>query len=206
MTLSNLAAATFCVVVFAFHIVSIVIVMARVRRANRSLLTDAGVSIMRPVCGVENFSEQTLRSAFHLDYRRYEILFCVAKASDPVVPIVMRPIEDYPQIPARLLVGNVRISSNPKLNNVIKGWEAASHAWIVMADSNVLMPPDYLQRLLATWRADTGVVSSPAIGCRPDGTWAELECAFMNTLSGALAMFCRRHWTRFCAGQDHALP
>jgi ceramide glucosyltransferase len=181
MTLSILAAAAFCVIVLALHFVSIVIVVRRVRRASRNLLTDAGVSIVRPVCGMENFSEQTLRSAFHLDYPRYEILFCVAKANDPVVPIVTRLIEAYPQIPARLLVGNDRISSNPKLNNVVKGWEAASHAWIVMADSNVLMPPDYLRRLLATWRADTGVVSSPAIGCRPDGVWAELECAFMNT-------------------------
>jgi ceramide glucosyltransferase len=181
MTLSILASAAFCVVAFAFHVGSIAIVMARVRRAGRNLPTDVGVSIIRPVCGVENFSEQTLRSAFHLDYPRYEILFCVAKASDPVVPIVSRLIEAYSRIPARLLVGNDRVSSNPKLNNAVKGWEAASHAWIVMADSNVLMPPDYLQRLLATWRADTGVVSSPAIGCRPDGIWAELECAFMNT-------------------------
>jgi len=50
-----------------------------------------------------------------------------------------------------------------------------------MADSNVLMPADYLHRLLGTWRRDTGLVSSPAVGCRPDGGWAELECAFLNT-------------------------
>ena len=29
--------------------------------------------------------------------------------------------------------------------------------------------------------ADTGVVSSPPAGCRPQGFWAELECAFLNT-------------------------
>ena len=50
-----------------------------------------------------------------------------------------------------------------------------------MADSNVLMPPDYLHRLLESWQPDTGLVSSPAIGCAPGNVWAELECAFLNT-------------------------
>ncbi len=62
-----------------------------------------------------------------------------------------------------------------------RGGRPPRHVWVVMADSNVLLPSDYLHRLFATWRADTGLVSSPAIGCRPDGLWAELECAFLNT-------------------------
>jgi ceramide glucosyltransferase len=80
-----------------------------------------------------------------------------------------------------LLIGSHAISENPKLNNVCKGWRAAAYDWIVMADSNVLMPRDYVERMLAAWRADTGLVSSPPVGCRPDGFWAELECAFLNT-------------------------
>jgi len=140
-----------------------------------------GVSIVRPVCGIDNYVEETLHSAFQLDYARYEIVFCVAHTNDPVVPIVKRLIADHPHVPARLLVGNESIGGNPKLNNVYKGWRAAAHDWIVMADSNVLMPHDYLQRLLSAWRADTGVVASPPVGGRPDGFWAELECAFLNT-------------------------
>src|SRR5262249_51750257 len=106
----------------------------------------------------------------------YEILFCVAQPADPVLPLVRRLIELNPDVPARLLIGNERVSANPKLNNVVKGWLAASHPWIVMADSNVLMPPDYMRRMLTTWRADTGLVSSPAVGCAPANIWAELEC------------------------------
>ena len=40
---------------------------------------------------------------------------------------------------------------------------------------------DYIGRLFASWRADTGLVASPPIGCRPQGLWAEIECAFLNT-------------------------
>jgi ceramide glucosyltransferase len=50
-----------------------------------------------------------------------------------------------------------------------------------MVDSNVLMPRDYVQRLLAAWRPRTGVLCSPPIGHLPTGFWAELECAFLNT-------------------------
>ena len=88
---------------------------------------------------------------------------------------------ENPDARAELLIGDDRASMNPKLNNVLKGWHAASHDWIIIADSNVLMPGDYIQRLFASWRADTGLVASPPIGCRPDGMWAEIECAFLNT-------------------------
>ena len=86
-----------------------------------------------------------------------------------------------PRIPARLLIGDDRVSANPKLNNVVKGWRAARHKWIIIADSNVLMPKDYIFRLLARWREDTGIVCSPPIGSDPKNFAAELECAFLNT-------------------------
>jgi ceramide glucosyltransferase len=150
-------------------------------RATGTAADVAGVSVVRPVCGLENHIEDTLGSAFELDYPRYEIIFCAATANDAAVPLVKRLIEAYPHVPARLLIGNDAISENPKLNNVCKGWRAATYDWVVMADSNVLTPPDYIERLLAAWRPDTGLVSSPPVGCRPQGFWAELECAFLNT-------------------------
>jgi ceramide glucosyltransferase len=153
----------------------------RARLCTSAASDIAGVSLVRPVCGMENHIEETLRSAFHLDYPRYEIIFCAASANDATAPLVRRLIAAHPHVPARLLIGNETLSDNPKLNNVCKGWRAAAYDWIVMADSNVLMPRDYIERMLAAWRADTGVVSSPPAGCRPQGFWAELECAFLNT-------------------------
>jgi ceramide glucosyltransferase len=138
------------------------------------------VTIIRPVCGMDAYEELTLRSTFELAYPDYEVLFCCASADDPVVHLVRRLMAEHPTVEARLLIGNERGSQNPKLNNIAKGWRAASNEWIVIADSNVLMPPDYLQRLLACWRDDTGLVSAPPIGSHPDGIWAELECAYLN--------------------------
>ncbi|TIT89832.1 MAG: ceramide glucosyltransferase, partial [Mesorhizobium sp.] len=87
-------------------------------------------------------SEETLDRAFSLDWPRYELIFCVAGAEDPVVKLINAAIARFPKVPARLLVGDDRISANPKLNNCVKGWQAARHDWEILADSNVLMPKD----------------------------------------------------------------
>jgi ceramide glucosyltransferase len=174
----------FCGLAFAVHLGSIAISIMRCRAPARELPPpkDAPpVTIIRPVCGIDNFVETTLRSTFALDYPNYEILFCAASARDPVVALVNDLIAEHPGVPAQLLAGDECISANPKLNNVLKGWRAAANDRIVMADSNVLMPRDYIQRLLATWRPDTGLVSAPPIGSHPRGFWAQIECAFLNT-------------------------
>jgi ceramide glucosyltransferase len=183
MTMLILSAGAVCAIAILVHLASILAVIGRVRRPNEPALKDdtGGISILRPVCGPENFAEETLASTFRLDYPRYEILFCVAHAGDEVVPLVRRLIAAHPDVPARLLIGNDPVSINPKLNNLVKGWAAAKYPWIVMADSNVLMPRDYLMRLLRTWRTDAGLVSSPAVGCAPVNFWAQIECDFLNT-------------------------
>ncbi|ACP22903.1 putative ceramide glucosyltransferase (plasmid) [Sinorhizobium fredii NGR234] len=138
------------------------------------------VSVVIPLCGVEVFSRETLDSAFCLDWPDYEVIFCVADAKDPVIPLIEGVRARHPAIAATILVGDDPISANPKLNNCVKGWNAASHEWVVLADSNVLMPTDYLIRLMAAWRSDTGLVCSTPLGSCPSGFWAEVECAFLN--------------------------
>ena len=79
----------FCAVAFAAHIISVVAVVLRCRRRGDSPAGDgAAVSILRPVCGLENFIEETLRSTFELDHPRYEVVFCVADGEDTVIPLV----------------------------------------------------------------------------------------------------------------------
>ncbi|MGC1776358.1 MAG: ceramide glucosyltransferase [Xanthobacteraceae bacterium] len=184
MTAPILAAAIFCIALTVVQLMSIAIAIGRFRASRpREPLSKSypPVSLVRPLCGIDNYAADTLSSTFALDYPHYEILFCVASAKDAAVPLVKTLMAENPTHAARLLVGDDPVSANPKLNNVIKGWHAARHSWIVIADSNVLMPTDYIQRLFASWRADTGLVASPPIGCRPDGIWAEVECAFLNT-------------------------
>lgn len=155
----------------------------RARKAPGGLASSysAGVSILRPVHGLEETDKAALESTFRLDHTRYEVIFCAESEGDPAIAFCRDLMQRHPAVPARMLVGKTLHTSNPKLNNVEKGWRDARYQWVVMADCNVLMPPDYIQRLLQSWRSDTGVVCSPPIGAAPQGIWAELECAFLNT-------------------------
>ena len=184
MTIGALAAGI-CATSAGMHGLSVALAARRCRRRSGPPMPppkDApSVTIVQPLCGVETFSRETLRSIFTLDYPSYEIIFCLASGDDAIAPLVRGAIAANPDRPARLLIGDDRISANPKLNNVVKGWKAARYDWVIIADSNVLMPVDYIQRLLARWRSDSGIVCAPPIGSRPESFAAEIECAFLNT-------------------------
>lgn len=164
------------------QVVSIALAFAHLNRPRaRSTAAPVPITLIRPVCGRDPKDEATLGSSFTQDYPDYDLIFCVADAADPVVPLVHDLIAAHPHVPARLLVGDDRISANPKLNNVMKGWAAARSDWIVMADSNLLLPRDYLTQLWAEFRPGVGMVSSPAVGTEPETAAAHLECAYLNT-------------------------
>jgi ceramide glucosyltransferase len=172
------------IVIFTLQLASVLGAAWRCRARPRTLAVPnpaPAVSIVRPLCGIEGFSQETLRSTFGLDYPDYEIIFCVQRGNDPIVPLVERVMAEHPYAPARLLIGDDLIGSNPKLNNCVKGWNAARHDWIILADSNVLLPKDYIQTLLKRWDEKTGLVISMPIGSRPQGFWAEVECSILNT-------------------------
>lgn len=168
----------------AANLLCLAVAFVRLRRKqapSRLQKLAPPVTIVRPVCGIETFSRETLTSGLELDYPQYETIFCVADGHDPIVPLIEELIATYGADRVRLIVGDVAVSANPKLNNCVKGWDAARHDWVILADSNVLMPKDYVQRLMASWREDTGLVCSTPAGSRPACFGAEVECAFLNT-------------------------
>ena len=169
----------------ALNLVSMFLAGRRWRRAVRAPTPRCAdcppVSIVQPLCNIETFSAETLTTPFQIDWPIYEVIFCVASRTDPIIPLVQAEIAKHPQVQARLLIGNDAISTNPKLNNCVKGWNAARHPWIVMADSNVLMPSDYLHRLMAMRGNDVGLVISVPLGTRPHSFLAQVECAMLNT-------------------------
>jgi ceramide glucosyltransferase len=160
------------------------------------------VTLVRPVCGLDDGAEATLRSSFHLDYSDYELLFCVAQPGDPAIPLLRALLGQYPQVRARLLIGDDPVSENPKLNNCVKGWRAAMHEWIVLSDSNVILPPDYLQRLFEVWDEDTGLVCAPPVGATPRSIPAEFECVFLNEYQARWQYFADSIGAGFAQGKS----
>lgn len=176
------AASFFALAAFA-HVLTAVLATWRcsASRTSQAPRTRAPVTIIRPVCGLDHFDELTLRSTFAIEDADAILIFCAARANDPAAVLLRKLIAEHPDRDARLLVGDDRPTANPKLNNIVKGWNAAKTEWIIFADSNVLMPRDYVDRMLAAHGEGCGLVCSPPLGSRPAGFWAEVECAFLNT-------------------------
>lgn len=174
---------TASLVLLAVHLASLALAMPRLRKGGGPcpVPQDAPrVTLLRPFKGLEYRLEDTLGSSLALDYPDYQVLFCVDDADDPAVPLVRRLIAAHPEVDAQLLIGRDPVSGNPKINNLIKGWRAADGEYVAMADSNIILPPDYISQLLARWDGQTGLVTSPAAGVDPQGFGAALECAFLN--------------------------
>ena len=100
MDLLTVAATIGLVIAGASHVASIALALRRTAKSRRRLgpRPPAGVSILRPVCGLEHRIEETLAASFRIEHPSYEVIFCVAAADDPVVPLVQRLIREHPEI------------------------------------------------------------------------------------------------------------
>lgn len=80
-----------------------------------------GVSIMKPLKGVDDNLYENLRTFFNIDYPQYELIFCVQDAADPAIDIVKKLIAEYPVIDAKLYYGIICLvlNINPSLNRII---------------------------------------------------------------------------------------
>ncbi|MEH6773910.1 MAG: ceramide glucosyltransferase [Cereibacter changlensis] len=170
----------FAAALLLLHLLTAGLAMAHGLRRRQPRGPLPFICLLRPVCGLDHLDAETLESSFGLDYPDYEIVFCAATETDPAVAPLRAMIARHPGARARLLIGERRISRNPKLNNLAKGWDATGADWIAMADANLSLPRDYLRQLVACWTPGTGLVSSPPAGVRPEGLAGALEAGFLN--------------------------
>lgn len=139
------------------------------------------VSILKPLKGADSGLQENLEGFFRLDYPDYELIFSVAQIKDPASRIVWKLIEKYPNVRARLVIGDTDAGANPKVNNLIQSYSLAENDWILISDSNVRVRPDYLKRLVAHLENDVGMVTAVVAGHGARGFGGELEATFLNT-------------------------
>lgn len=113
-----------------------------------------GVSIIKPLSGIDTNLEVNLTSYFCLDYPNYEILFCVADSADPCCDMVHRLQTSYPHIPSRLIIAYETVGVNPKVNNLQAGYDASRFDLLLVSDSGIWMRPDTLTDLVVTLNSD----------------------------------------------------
>ncbi|KAF9015543.1 glycosyltransferase family 21 protein [Cyathus striatus] len=108
-----------------------------------------GVSILRPLKGLDTNLYENLESTFNQEYANYEILFSVADEDDQALPIVRELITKYPNVNARIIIGEEIVGVNPKVNNLIRSYRAASNDILWVLDSNIVVDQGTLARSVA---------------------------------------------------------
>ena len=139
------------------------------RRFRRTLLPfgtgllsrqAASVSILKPVCGLDDELEENLVSFTRLRGIRYEVIVSAEEWDDPAVEVVRRVMRLHPKAPFRLVVDGGSSSGvvNRKVERLIAAARVADGDILVISDSNVRVEPDDLARTLAAF-------ADPRVGC-----------------------------------------
>ncbi|KAG0255637.1 hypothetical protein BG011_005001 [Mortierella polycephala] len=153
-----------------------------------------GVSIIRPLRGVDCNMYENLASSFRQDYPRFEILFSVAQRNDPAIAVVQDLMKKYPKIDARLIIGEKNVGINPKINNMIQSYESAKYDIVWVIDSNVYVDPGCMGRSVdKMMQPGVGLVHHLPFGVRPQTLGSELELMFLDTLHAKMYLFI--NWT-----------
>lgn len=108
----------------------------------------AGVSILRPLSGLDHNLAKNLASAFEQRYPHhlYEVLLSVRDEFDQALPIARDVCSRYPHIRSHIIVGDEACGVNPKIANLVRPYSAASFDIIWVLDSQVHMSPNALAR------------------------------------------------------------
>lgn len=106
------------------------------------------VSILKPVHGVDPRFRECIRSHAAQDYGDYEILFGVSDPDDPAIPEIERLMREHPDRAMRL-IRNIREAPNGKVGVLEALAEEARYPILVISDSDISVPRDYLRSIVA---------------------------------------------------------
>ncbi len=141
------------------------------------------VSILKPIKGIDPNLESNLETFFKLDYPEYELIFSVADAWDPALSLIERVISQNPKVRARVLVGDVQQGLNPKVNNMIRSYREARYDLLLICDSNIRVPENFLKRLVGHLDRSIGMISAVVAGVSARGFGAKVEAASLGTFT-----------------------
>ncbi len=124
------------------------ILTAHLRRRDVPARPLPAVSILKPLCGLDDELKANLISFMEQDYPRYEMLLGVRSAADPAYPLA-RAIAGAFAGRVRVVVQQGEAGMNPKVNQLIGLARAARYPILVVSDSNVRVRQTYLRGIAA---------------------------------------------------------
>ena len=132
------------------------------------------VSILKPLKGVDPEMWESFCSHCEQKYPEFQLVFGVSDPGDPTIEVVRKLQAKYPNLPIELIVCDRILGANIKVSNLAQMLPAASHELLLVNDSDIRVPSDYLRKVIAPL-ADVSVglvtclyrgVAGPTVGSR----------------------------------------
>ncbi|MDB5427784.1 MAG: hopanoid biosynthesis associated glycosyl transferase protein HpnI [Phenylobacterium sp.] len=144
-------------------------------RARRKTAAPA-VTILKPLHGAEPGLDVALQSFLAQDYPgTVQVVFGVQDPADPAQLVVGSLRRAHPRRDVALVVDATPHGANRKISNVINMMRRAKHDIILLADSDIVVRPDYLREVVAALETPgVGVVTCPYRGQAVRGIWSRL--------------------------------
>ncbi len=127
--------------------------------------TRFAVSILKPLKGTDPEMYDCFRSHCLQEYGVYQIIFGVSDVDDPAIKLVERLKSEFPERDIQLVHCSKDLGSNTKVSNLAQMLPLATYEYILVNDSDIRVPPDYLREAIAPLaNPEIGLVTCPYRG------------------------------------------
>ena len=113
------------------------------------------VSILKPLKGIDPAIWENFCSYCEQEYPEFQLIFGVSDPGDPAIEVVRKLQAEYPNLPIELIVCDRVLGTNIKVSNLVQMLPAACHEHILVNDSDIRVPADYLRKVIAPLAEDS---------------------------------------------------
>jgi len=173
-------------IVFAALAMEYAIAAALALRVGRAAAAWSPVSlppatILKPLCGAEPALYEHLRSFCEQQYPRWQVVFGVRDPLDPALEVVHRLQSEFPQLDLQVAINSAQHGISSKVSNLLNMMPLVRHDYLVIADSDIRVAPDYLERVITPLLDErVGIVTCLYRGGPRPGLWSLLGSMFIN--------------------------
>src|SRR5215475_12430925 len=138
-------------------------------------------TILKPLCGAEPALYEHLRSFCEQHYPSWQVVFGVRDPRDPALEVVRRLRGEFPLLDLQVAVNSAQHGISSKVSNLVNMMPLARHDYLVLADSDIRVGPDYLERVITPLLDErVGIVTCLYRGSPRPGPWSLLGSLFIN--------------------------